>query len=121
MSDSPFKFQEEIYLGEMLAYVHSTYDQHYSKGKIQATEDIIDDGWGEGFCIGNSKKYLKRYGKKGETHEEWRKDIIKNIHYSLILLHIHDKKYREQQQQEFADPELYAAKVSKSLDRQEGG
>jgi len=85
-----YKFREGELIKEFQDYVDKTYNQHYAGGKIQATEDIIDDGHGTGFCIGNAKKYLKRYGKKGETPDEWRKDIMKVLHYTLIQLYIHD-------------------------------
>ena len=61
----------------------TTYEQHYSTDKIQATEFIIDSGHGEGFCIGNIMKYAKRYGKKAGRNEL---DLLKIIHYSIILL-----------------------------------
>ena len=92
-----YKFCEAELLTELQGYIDSTYQQHYAGGKIQATEDIIDDGHGTGFCIGNAKKYLKRYGKKGETPAEWRKDIIKVLHYALIQLYIHDKEHLDKQ------------------------
>lgn len=88
-----YKFREDQLIEELRLYIDKTYDQHYAGGKIQATEDIIDDGHGTGFCIGNAKKYLKRYGKKGETPAEWRKDIIKVLHYGLIQLYIHDLEH----------------------------
>jgi len=90
-----YKFREDELIAELLGYINKTYDQHYAGGKIQATEDIIDDGHGTGFCIGNAKKYLKRYGKKGESPAEWRKDIMKVLHYSLIQLYIHDEEHKE--------------------------
>ena len=88
-----YKFREDELLRDLQLYIDKTYSQHYSGGKIQATEDIIDDGHGTGFCIGNAKKYLKRYGKKGETPAEWRKDIIKVLHYGLIQLYVHDLEH----------------------------
>lgn len=88
-----YKFREAELINELQLYIDKTYDQHYAGGKIQATEDIIDDGHGTGFCIGNAKKYLKRYGKKGETPAEWRKDLIKVLHYGLIQLYIHDLEH----------------------------
>lgn len=88
-----YKYNEDSLLAEFREYVDSTYNQHYSHGKIQATEEIIDDGHGTGFCIGNAKKYLKRYGKKGETPQEWRKDIVKVLHYGLIQLYVHDLQF----------------------------
>lgn len=87
-----YKFRERTLLAELKKYIDSTYSQHYASGNIQATEDIIDDGHGIGYCIGNCKKYLKRYGKKG-TAEDSRKDLIKNLHYGLIALYVHDLEH----------------------------
>ena len=59
-----YKYDENDNILELLKYVNSTYEQHYSKNKFQATEFIIDGGHGEGFCIGNIMKYAQRYGNK---------------------------------------------------------
>ena len=59
-----YKYNEGKTLAELKEYIDSTYDEHYSKNKFQATEFIIDGGHGEGFCIGNIMKYAQRYGKK---------------------------------------------------------
>lgn len=82
-----YKYSEYKTIQELKDYIDSTYDEHYSKNKYQATEFIIDAGHGEGFCIGNIMKYAQRYGKKGGKN---RKDILKILHYGMILLHIHD-------------------------------
>lgn len=84
-----YKYNEAKYLGELRAYIDSTYDQHYSQNQFQATEFIIDGGHGTGFCIGNVLKYAQRYGRKG-TPADWRKDLMKVIHYAVIQLHVHD-------------------------------
>lgn len=84
-----FKYGEGKTIKELEQYIKSTYDQHYSKNKYQATEFIIDAGHGEGFCIGNIMKYAQRYGKKEGRN---RKDILKILHYGMILLHVHDKE-----------------------------
>ena len=55
-----------VMIADLQAYVDSTYDEHYSQNKYQATEFIIDAGHGEGFCLGNILKYTQRYGKKGK-------------------------------------------------------
>lgn len=88
-----YKFRENEILNEIKAYIDGTYDEHYATGKIQATESIIDDGHGTGFCMGNVGKYGRRYGKKGETPPEWRKDLMKVVHYTIIQMFIHDKEY----------------------------
>ena len=85
-----YKYNENDNILELLKYVNSTYEQHYSKNKFQATEFIIDGGYGEGFCIGNIMKYAQRYGNKNGYN---RQDLLKVIHYALIMLHVHDKTH----------------------------
>ena len=51
-----YKYNEDAALKELQKYIDSTYNEHYSKNKFQATEFIIDGGHGEGFCIGNILK-----------------------------------------------------------------
>ena len=82
-----YKYNEDKTLEELSKYIDSTYDEHYSKNKFQATEFIIDGGHGEGFCIGNILKYAQRYGKKNDRN---RSDLLKLIHYGIIALHVND-------------------------------
>ena len=84
-----YKFDENTYIQEIEDYVNSTYSQHYASDKYQATDVIIDAGHGEGFCIGNIMKYAKRYGNKEGKN---RKDLLKILHYAIIMLHVHDKE-----------------------------
>ena len=88
MKEIDYRYNEDEAIMQLQEYVDSTYDQHYSKNKYQATEFIIDAGHGEGFCVGNIMKYAQRYGKKDGYN---RKDIMKILHYAIILLHVHDK------------------------------
>ena len=83
-----YKFQEDEMLREMMNYINSTYHKHYSSGKYQATDMIIDAGHGEGFCIGNIMKYAMRFGKKSSKKLELRKII----HYAIIALHLIEKE-----------------------------
>ncbi len=64
-------------------HIIQTYDAHYSMNKIQSTEFIVDAGHGEGFCLGNIIKYAQRYGKKNGKQKD---DLLKIIHYAIILL-----------------------------------
>ena len=89
-----YKYNEDKILKELKEYIDATYDQHYSQGKYQATEFIIDGGHGLGFCIGNALKYLQRYGKKGKE-SDWEKDLMKVIHYGIIALYVHRDRIRE--------------------------
>lgn len=93
-TEIPYKYNEGKTLEELKTYVDATYGEHYSKNKYQATEFIIDSGHGTGFCVGNILKYAQRYGRKG-SREEWRKDMLKVIHYAIIQLHIHDSENEE--------------------------
>ena len=78
-----FTFNEEQTLNYVRNHILQTYDKHYSMEKIQSTEFIFDAGHGEGFCIGNILKYAQRYGKKDGKNEQ---DLLKIIHYAIILL-----------------------------------
>ena len=82
-----YRYNEDKLIEEIKRYIDSTYGQHYSQNKFQATEFIIDGGHGEGFCIGNILKYAQRYGKKEGKN---RKDLLKVLHYAIIMLHVHD-------------------------------
>lgn len=86
-NDVDYIYSEGDIIREIKDYIDSTYNQHYSKNKFQATEFIIDGGHGEGFCIGNILKYAQRYGNKDGYN---RKDLMKVIHYAIIMLHVHD-------------------------------
>jgi hypothetical protein len=82
-----YKYNEDVLIQNLKEYVDSTYSQHYSQNKYQATEFIIDSGHGEGFCLGNILKYTQRYGKKKGKNRD---DLMKVLHYALIALHVHD-------------------------------
>lgn len=82
-----YKYNEDKLIEQLKKYVDSTYNEHYSKNKYQATEFIIDGGHGMGFCIGNILKYAQRYGHKGGNNKQ---DLMKVLHYTLIAIHVHD-------------------------------
>jgi len=90
-----YKFNEEHYLGMAQGYIENTYEQHYSDGKRQAIENIMDAGLANGFLMGNIIKYATRFGKKG-TSEDWEKDLYKIIHYAVIALYdMHHNQFGE--------------------------
>tara|TARA_B100000029_G_scaffold441159_2_gene458771 strand:+ start:7489 stop:7761 length:273 start_codon:yes stop_codon:yes gene_type:complete len=86
-----YKFNEKLLIQELQSYVDNTYGEHYASDRYQATDIIIDSGHGEGFCIGNIMKYAKRYGNKEGKN---RKDLLKILHYAIIMLDIHDKELK---------------------------
>ena len=84
-----WKYNEEEILKELLEYIRGTYNQHYSAGdqKIQTLDLIEACGDGEAFCRSNILKYASRYDKKGTA----RRDIMKILHYAVLLMHFNDK------------------------------
>lgn len=83
------KYNEDALLQELRDYITRTYGQHYSAGNdsIQTLDLIEACGDAEAFCRCNILKYASRYDKKGTA----RRDIIKILHYALLLLHFSDK------------------------------
>lgn len=84
------KFNEPELLAELRAYIDSTYDQHYARNNRQTFESIVDCGHGEGFTMGNIKKYADRYGMKNGYNRD---DLIKILHYGILALHVHDLEH----------------------------
>lgn len=82
-----YKFDEDKILEEIKEYIDSTYRSHYAQGEFQAFEVIKDAGHGLGFAIGDIIKYILRLGKKDGFN---RKDVLKIIHYGVLLLHTLD-------------------------------
>ena len=86
---TPWKYNEEEIVRELLEYIRGTYNQHYSAGddKIQTLDLIEACGDGEAFCRSNILKYASRYDKKGTA----RRDIMKILHYAVLLMNFNDK------------------------------
>jgi len=93
-SATPFKYNEEEIVKELLEYIRGTYRQHYSAGdnKIQTLDLIEACGDGEPFCRSNILKYASRYDKKGTA----RRDIMKILHYAVLLMHFNDKNAKRE-------------------------
>ena len=83
------KYNEDEILKELSDYISGTYKQHYSAGDdaIQTLDLIEACGDGEAFCRSNILKYASRYDKKGTA----RRDILKILHYAVLLMHFNDK------------------------------
>ena len=79
------KYNEEEILKEVIEYIKSTYNEHYSTdGKgLQAMDIFRNMNTDKDFCQSNAIKYLIRYGKKQGRNE---KDLIKAIHYIVLLI-----------------------------------
>ena len=87
-----FKFNEDKILLELLEKIKETYSKHYASREKQTIDEIFDDGDGLGFCRGNAKKYLSRYGKKKGYNRD---DLIKALHYIVFLIYLHDENERK--------------------------
>ena len=84
-----WKYNEDKILKDVEDYVTSTYHGHYC-GDEQGYDDIqtIDlmaaKKLAAGFCQANILKYGSRYGDKDGRNK---RDLLKVIHYAMLLLH----------------------------------
>ena len=92
--NNKYKYSEDVVLNELKDYITGTYNQHYSAGddKIQTLDLIEACGDGESFCRSNILKYASRYDKKGTA----RRDIMKILHYAVLLMHFNDKNAKRE-------------------------
>jgi len=83
------KYSEEKILLEIGQYIEGTYKQHYSTDEqgFQVQDMLRQLNIDKDFCQANAIKYLCRYGKKDGKN---RKDILKAIHYCILLLSSED-------------------------------
>ena len=84
-----FKYHEEEILKDIQEYVSGTYQGHYT-GKshefrnVQTIDLMASKELASGFCQANILKYGSRYGNKDGKNT---KDLMKVIHYAMLLLH----------------------------------
>ena len=89
-----FKYHEEEILKDIKEYVSQTYQGHYT-GKshefrnVQTIDLMASKELASGFCQANILKYGSRYGNKDGKNT---KDLMKVIHYAMLLLHF-DEHY----------------------------
>lgn len=81
-----WKYEEDKTLKEIEQYISSTYNSHYTSEQSQTqTLDLIESiGDAEPFTRSNAIKYLSRFGRKGGKSKL---DILKAIHYCILLYH----------------------------------
>jgi len=79
------KYNEDKIIKEISDYIKSTYTEHYSTTKdgFQVMDMLRHLGIDKDFCQANAIKYLARYGKKAGKN---RKDLLKAIHYIILLM-----------------------------------
>ena len=79
------KYNEDKIIKEISDYIKSTYGEHYSTDKngFQVMDMLRQLGIDKDFCQANAIKYLCRYGKKDGKN---RKDLLKAIHYVILLM-----------------------------------
>ena len=90
------KYNEDQIINEIKAYVGLTYEQHYSKSDdgFQVQDVLRHLKINKDFCQANAIKYLARYGKKNGKN---RKDLLKAVHYVILLMSSEDEELIKQQ------------------------
>ena len=91
-----YKYHEEQILKDIEEYVSSTYQGHYTGSKhefrkVQTIDLMASKDLASSFCQANILKYGSRYGNKDGKNK---KDLLKVIHYAMLLLHF-DGHYGE--------------------------
>ena len=91
-----FKYHEEEILKDIREYVSGTYKGHYTGNsheyrKVQTIDLMASKDLAASFCQANILKYGSRYGNKDGKNK---KDLMKVIHYAMLLLHF-DGHYGE--------------------------
>ena len=96
-----WKYDEGKVLREIESYLSSTYKGHYVGGdqKIQTLDLIDSNGDAEAFCRANIIKYASRFGKKDGKNP---KDLLKVIHYAILLYHFSDLPFSEDAKETFS-------------------
>jgi len=84
-----WKYNEDKILKDVEDYVTTTYHGHYcgdSDGysDIQTIDLMAAKKLAAGFCQANILKYGSRYGDKDGRNK---RDLMKVIHYAMLLLH----------------------------------
>ena len=94
MTDSRNKYHENEIINDIKEYVSSTYNGHYTGTKheyrnVQTIDLMASRDLASSFCQSNILKYGSRYGSKDGRNK---KDLLKVIHYAMLLLHF-DEHY----------------------------
>ena len=84
------KYNEDKIIKEISDYIKSTYTEHYSTTKdgFQVMDMLRHLGIDKDFCQANAIKYIARFGKKSGRN---RKDLLKAIHYIILLMSSENK------------------------------
>ena len=95
-TDNNFKYHEDEILKDIQEYVSRTYQGHYTGTKhefrkVQTIDLMAARDIATGFCQANILKYGSRYGSKDGKNKT---DLLKVIHYAMLLLHF-DGHYGE--------------------------
>lgn len=83
------KYKEKETLSEVLAYIKTTYGEHYANSNIQLIDYFDAQNVAVSYCQANAIKYIARYGKKDGMNI---KDLYKAIHYIVLLIYFSSKK-----------------------------
>ena len=89
VTNHQFKYHEEEILKDIEEYISSTYNGHYTGTqheyrKVQTIDLMASRDLAPHFCQANILKYGSRYGSKDGKNK---KDLLKVIHYAMLLLH----------------------------------
>jgi hypothetical protein len=93
-----WKYSEDKILKDIEDYVVTTYGSHYcghndAYREIQTIDLMAAKELASGFCQANILKYGSRYGDKDGRNK---RDLLKVIHYAMLLMHFDGQYTRKE-------------------------
>lgn len=103
---SKYRYNEDVYLQNIMKYLSGTYGEHYVAKDIQVIDiwESLDSL--ESTARDTAIKYLCRYGKKDGKN---RKDLLKAIHYIILMMYASD---RQDQQEKLGESEYQSMQTT---------
>lgn len=101
---SKYRYNEDVYLQNIMKYLSGTYGEHYVAKDIQVIDiwESLDSL--ESTARDTAIKYLCRYGKKDGKN---RKDLLKAIHYIILMMYASDRQDQQEKLGELKYQEVH--------------
>ena len=87
LRNDEYNYNEPEHLQQLVDYIDSTYGQHYVNEGIQVVDVWQSMGSLNTTARDTAIKYLARYGKKDGKN---RKDLLKAMHYIILMMYAED-------------------------------
>jgi|TARA_R110000796_G_scaffold153732_2_gene270329 hypothetical protein len=108
-----YKYNEDKAMAALKEYLDGTYGQHYvGDGDVQTVDFWRSLGSLETTSRDTAIKYLARYGKKGGKN---RKDLLKTLHYVVLMMYALDLEEAEKESDRSAAELIYTQAYNEAV------